>query len=57
MVIGMEINTGESLDEACNRNNEAYGDEALYAAWTASSRVDTRHESAEPSSEFGTRPA
>ena len=40
MTIVMEMNTGKILDEACNHNNDAYGDEVLYAAWTALPRAD-----------------
>ena len=27
------LHSGKDLDEACNHNNDAYCDEALYAAW------------------------
>ena len=33
MVRIMDANTGKKLDEACNRYNDVYGDEVLYAAW------------------------
>lgn len=29
----MELNSAKVLDEACNRYNDAYRDEALYATW------------------------
>jgi hypothetical protein len=33
MVSVMETNSGKILDEACNRYNEVYSDEVLYASW------------------------
>lgn len=33
MVIVMDTSSGKILDEACNRYNEVYSDEVLYASW------------------------
>ena len=40
MVIKMGICTGRILDETCNKNNEAYSDEILYAARSEAPRVE-----------------
>ena len=40
MLIKMETSSGRILDETCNQNHEAYGDEFLYAALTDAPRVD-----------------
>lgn len=39
MAIVMDMESGKVLDEACNDNNDVYGDEALYATWAAAPRV------------------
>ena len=46
MTIVMEMNTGKILDEACNHNNDAYGDEVLYAACSALSEAHPNDRSA-----------
>jgi hypothetical protein len=38
-MIAMETKTGKVLDEACNCNNDVYGDEVLYATWAATPRA------------------
>ena len=42
MLIVTEMSAGKVLDEACNRNNEVYSDEALYAAWAERPMVAAR---------------
>lgn len=39
MIIVKEMSTGKRLDEACNHNNDAYGDEVLYTEWARMPRV------------------
>ena len=36
----MEMGCAKLLDEACNRNNEAYRDELLYAEWLNAPYLD-----------------
>ena len=36
----MEMGCAKLLDEACNRNNEAYRDELLYAQWLGAPYLD-----------------
>jgi len=40
MVTIMNTGSGKVLDEACNRYNDVYSDEVLYASWTESPRAD-----------------
>lgn len=42
MLIKMETSSGKILDETCNENHEAYGDEFLYAALTDMPRIDEK---------------
>ena len=37
----METSSGKILDEVCNKVNEAYNDELLYAAWFEPPRVQS----------------
>lgn len=36
----MEMRSAKQLDEACNRYNDTYGDEVLYAQWISSPHAD-----------------
>jgi len=35
----MEMSAGKDLDEACNRYNDVYCDEVLYATWAEAPKV------------------
>ena len=39
MVSVMQTNSGKVLDEACNRYNDVYSDEVLYASWAEAPRL------------------
>lgn len=42
----MEMGSAKILDEACNRYNEVYSDEVLYAAWAEVPHIDGEDDSA-----------
>lgn len=40
----MEMRSAKLLDETCNSNNEAYGDEVFYGAWLAAAHAAAEYE-------------
>ena len=48
-VMIMDAISAKVLDEACNRNNDRYSEEALYIAWTSGVGICVGHDSTEMS--------
>jgi hypothetical protein len=48
-VMIMDAISAKRLDEACNRNNDSYSEEALYVAWTSGVGICVGHDGMEMS--------